>query len=1072
MLRYTFIAGCLLGCLLTTAATGQARKPHYWETLMDNVDTDYAAGAYTAALSTAQQISHYESVEARHDTAMLHRIGRLMVGAILCQTGQGKQADVQYRSVLDEFWRDTALNEQRQQRVYSPFENPPSFFWENQPVPNKLRLLTWYDRWAEALISHDELGRAESLLNQSQFWNNLFTTDAIADGQWSILTSLATFFRTTLQDAALYREVRQVQQQSQQPGMPTSIKSLIYKQYLDQFDQLDTSSAEVRRILTVLQEFRREAFDQSPLLQMIRHGLRQQVEFHEHVGQWDRAVPPARAYYNLWYIGSRTNQHEATNKALHGWVRCLAQQGNFATSDSLLRVARQAIAPTHPDRAAQLARLANSRGVWYYEQGKTSAALAQFDSALTYLRTYAQPDTAASTHTLSSLLSLSTGQPSRFAAAEQYHTELRRFGVNARADGLLARVRLTQKRYPEAIRLLQPLVDQVRTRPDENRAMAAGWLRTYALAQYASQPNKGREVIREAGQRLAAHITQLTSTLPQAVNESLLQLLTHDIDALQAACIETQATDALFDLLLAIRNQQVDPLRAVNQRISKTDSTSHRYYLAYRQWQNQLATYQHITGRSPLGTLVQARADQAEIELRRQVSGTTSVLHWTDVQKALKARDAVVEFVTYRPSRSDSVWYYALVLRPSDNQPQLVRLFEQEQLKQWLPQGGAPSADVLERLYRGGVSGGKVATPPDSLRLYRLLWQPIDSLLTHTHTVYLVPTGLLHNLSFAAIRRPDGTLLIDGFTLRYRLSSRLLVTPEPFRLPKRSAILLAGGINYTINQSSYNANQQQQDFLKSQFLRVISVGSNLSGVDTVALNVYGHQLDSLRLVREAWQRNATSQDGFWKSLPGTQTEVDTLTYLLGRRNHRSVRLTGPVADEWRFRQVADSLRPQVIHLATHGYFTPPLTVTTDSLAQGQWHNPLMRAGLAMAGANFGRQYPNEAGNNDGVLSALDVSTLNLTNTQLAVLSACETGLGEERGSEGVFGLQRALKLAGVNYIVQSLWRIPDAETVSLMTVFYERLLAGDEIEDAFATAQSQLRKRYTPYYWAAFVLIR
>ena len=106
-----------------------------------------------------------------------------------------------------------------------------------------------------------------------------------------------------------------------------------------------------------------------------------------------------------------------------------------------------------------------------------------------------------------------------------------------------------------------------------------------------------------------------------------------------------------------------------------------------------------------------------------------------------------------------------------------------------------------------------------------------------------------------------------------------------------------------------------------------------------------------------------------------------------------------------------------------------------------------------------------------MLTAAEVSNLDLRNTKLVVLSACETGLGDIRGSEGVFGLQRAFKMAGSKFIIMSLWQVPDNETAEFMTLFYNRLVKLKDIRLAFKQTQAAMRKKYDPYYWAAFVLV-
>ena len=126
----------------------------------------------------------------------------------------------------------------------------------------------------------------------------------------------------------------------------------------------------------------------------------------------------------------------------------------------------------------------------------------------------------------------------------------------------------------------------------------------------------------------------------------------------------------------------------------------------------------------------------------------------------------------------------------------------------------------------------------------------------------------------------------------------------------------------------------------------------------------------------------------------------------------------------------------------------------------------------LSGANYAwsGKTPVE-GVEDGIVTAYEISQLNLSNTELVVLSACETALGDVKGSEGVFGLQRAFKMAGVKKMIVSLWQVPDKETAELMTSFYTYWMKGKTINDAFAQAQADMRKKYSPFYWAAFVLV-
>ena len=204
--------------------------------------------------------------------------------------------------------------------------------------------------------------------------------------------------------------------------------------------------------------------------------------------------------------------------------------------------------------------------------------------------------------------------------------------------------------------------------------------------------------------------------------------------------------------------------------------------------------------------------------------------------------------------------------------------------------------------------------------------------------------------------------------------------------------------------------------------------------------------------------------------------------------------------------------PRILHLATHGFFFPdpdransakdgvaqdsaPIERTAKSASPGKKlepeskeiifkmsDQPMLRSGLILAGANAAwKNKQTFEGAEDGILTAYEISQMNLSNTELVVLSACETGLGDIEANEGVFGLQRAFKIAGVKYIIMSLWQVPDKQTSLLMTTFYRKWLEAEDpdkgekkmtIPSAFHAAQKELRDiGLDPYQWAGFVLI-
>lgn len=213
----------------------------------------------------------------------------------------------------------------------------------------------------------------------------------------------------------------------------------------------------------------------------------------------------------------------------------------------------------------------------------------------------------------------------------------------------------------------------------------------------------------------------------------------------------------------------------------------------------------------------------------------------------------------------------------------------------------------------------------------------------------------------------------------------------------------------------------------------------------------------------------------FKPLGGTAEEAKALRVLLNVNDEHL--LTGVDATEARLKQVRG---PRVLHVATHGFFLndkelaaailKPAAFVADKHIPAMGENPLLRSGLALAGANARRSGPND----DGILTAAEVAQLDLVGTQLVVLSACETGVGEVHDGEGVYGLRRALVLAGAQTQVGSLWKVADTATKDLMVEYHQRLLNGEGRSGALRAAQRTMidsPERSHPYYWAAFVPI-
>lgn len=208
-------------------------------------------------------------------------------------------------------------------------------------------------------------------------------------------------------------------------------------------------------------------------------------------------------------------------------------------------------------------------------------------------------------------------------------------------------------------------------------------------------------------------------------------------------------------------------------------------------------------------------------------------------------------------------------------------------------------------------------------------------------------------------------------------------------------------------------------------------------------------------------------------LPGTKKEVDGINAHLRTSGYEVAELIQKDATETNLKL---SRQVSILHIATHGYFLKdvvksnwPIGVHTDYAKD----NVLLRSGLMLAGAsNADKMVPGLDNNNNGIITSYEAMNLDLRGTDLVVLSACETGLGEVKAGEGVYGLQRSFLVAGADAIIMSLWKVDDAATQELMNNFYTNLVNGENKQLAFRNAQKQLMTKFKePLYWGAFVMM-
>lgn len=444
-----------------------------------------------------------------------------------------------------------------------------------------------------------------------------------------------------------------------------------------------------------------------------------------------------------------------------------------------------------------------------------------------------------------------------------------------------------------------------------------------------------------------------------------------------------------------------------------------------------------------------SRASAALSRERRRNAATTE-----QAAKALPADSALVELARYRPYDFGAPGtkgsflpdrYLAFVLRPGGEAvPALVDL------------GPAEAVNKAVAAFKNGIASGQyTATNRQAAReLYDVVFAPLVKHFGKAKEIFLSPDGELNLIPFEVLRTPQDQPLIEEYTFNYLGAGRDLIGMGEIRAATGPAVVVGDpDFNFTPAQRQPQNNggspspKETPDFKRSADLRGIR----------------------------------------FSPLPGTRVEAKAVAELLGPDTRL---VLGNAA-------VEESLHmeppPRILHLATHGFFLTdqqlrslmdrherePATALLSPLQPlaipyERYENPLCRSGVALAGAN--RTLSGEG--TEGIVTAEKFLGLPLSGTEIVTLSACQTGLGDIKSGEGVFGLRRAITLAGAKGMVMSMWSVPDLETQELMQTFYENIAQGMAKAHALRLAvlkqRDTTRTRYgvdNPFFWGAFIYL-
>lgn len=507
--------------------------------------------------------------------------------------------------------------------------------------------------------------------------------------------------------------------------------------------------------------------------------------------------------------------------------------------------------------------------------------------------------------------------------------------------------------------------------------------------------------------------------------------------------------DKVEDILLNIKNLSLDYTTETKfYAENKTDQNLYDEWLKVRE--NLSIAYQMTPNERKIANIklqtAKQKKENLEIALLKKAHNinAASKLSAADIRKKLKKNEAAIDMYAAQifdgNNWTDSVYYFVTINRPEWKEGKLIKLLERQNLKTHYFQ----AVDDFATITRAYISDTEL-----SYDLYQKLWKPIEEHLDGVTDIYFSPSGFFQRASLAAIStNQEGTThLGDQYNITYCADFR----------------------NWLKTKTQKNANT------------AVLIGNPIYGMDEATVNELNNNLPPL----PDWEKYAdigftyheeekirASRGRYFGSIEETGEEVKKIASILNLNHWESSLLLDSMALEQTVKEYSARLAPSLLHIGTHGFYYKKTNLNNDEdyCQYLSGDNALIRAGIAMTGANIAMKDCKS----DGILTALEISQLDLRNTKLVVLSACETAYGEIGTTEGVFGFYRAFRLAGVDQVILSLWSVENNATKQLMIYFYEFYAQNNQAALSLALAQKKLKSnpRYkNPKYWAGFILI-
>lgn len=584
----------------------------------------------------------------------------------------------------------------------------------------------------------------------------------------------------------------------------------------------------------------------------------------------------------------------------------------------------------------------------------------------------------------------------------------------------------SEKLWKESIELRKAILGE--DHPDYARSLYGLAGVYFATGKFDEAHQQFRIVIAKYQAQIASYFSALSEKEKGAFYNRIKPVF----EAYQDLCVQlvvqkksVEAAKELYDIQLSTKAILLNASNKVRSAI--LNSGDRELQDLFRQWQESkerlVLSYNYSREEREQLHIDLRQIEAASNDLEKRISERSELfgsqlgkkeVSWTDVKASLKEQETAIEIIRVRKKfAADSIYYAALIVSASEPAPRL-----------FIWPNGRAMENKMFRFHRNTIKFHF----SDTLS-YRYFWEPVAKVLPPTKKLFVSSDGIFNKINLNSIQDPKtGQWVLDQYEIRLLSNTKELTESHP-------SMLNANSVGSVFGYADFNLAETE---------KAVSTG------------------------KRAIATRFGFEGGDIPMLPATEKEVNLLNNLLKEKQWTVNSFTLDKATEANLKNIRN---PQILHIATHGFFLSDMDIDDELETDDErqlTQNPLFRSGILLAGAAL-RQ---EAGQEDGVLTAFEAMNLHLDHTELVSLSACETGLGEVRNGEGVYGLQRSFLVAGARTVIMSLWQVDDVATQELMSSFYKSWLGGADKFQSFRQAQLEIKERYKlPFYWGAFVLI-